>query len=188
MHEHLVIDRLLALSECKRLQQIIDERAVRKKRLQTILRLPELALELWEKVEPLLCERGLNRVTRGRRSYNLIGLSDYITLSRHKSPIPIHRDARDRVIYQGRRSRNIVCLYKVAIYLNTLSDSFDKRKHGGTILYDRHRRPVADVSSKAGRALIFDIRDLHSGAPMPLNETKYVLGFRLLYRRDTSDA
>jgi hypothetical protein len=143
--------------------------------IQTIIKLSKTSERVWKETREKFLKSDLNIVKRGSKTYKLIGLSDSVTLSRHFEPIGIHRDVEGETTYQGRKRRDLVCLYKIAVYLNDVS------RDGGTILYDDFENHVKTISPKKCRALIFDIRDLHSGAPIPDGETKYLIGFRLLY-------
>ncbi|CAN5795322.1 hypothetical protein BH23THE1_BH23THE1_35570 [soil metagenome] len=187
MARYRVIDNFISEENADNLMNLIDDITIDREgcdcpehELQTIITLPGVSGKIWEKIKDYLIGTDLEIVHRGPKVYRLIGLSDSVTLSRHTSPIDIHRDIEGKTKFRGVKYSDIHCLYKIAIYLNDINRN-PKCKSGGTILYDDNRVERVAVAPKQGRALIFDIRDLHSGAPIPPNKMKYLIGFRLLY-------
>lgn len=187
MHKYIVIDDFITASKADDLMNIIDdiisERencSCSKHEIQTIIKMPYIVENIWKQTREKLLNSELSFIQRNSRTYKLIGLSDSVTLSRHNSPIDIHRDVEGKTTFRGKKYNNLICFYKIALYLNEVN-SRDNKNAGGTILYDDDKVPQKTIIPKKGRALIFDIRDLHSGAPIPKGRMKYLIGFRLLY-------
>lgn len=187
MNKYMVIDNFISIENADDLMDLIDDIIYKRKKcncskheIQTIVKLPRIAEKVWAQTRGDIFNSGFGLIERRNKNYKLVGLSDSVTLSRHNEPIGIHRDAEGETTFRGKRYRDLICFYKIALYLNDI-DSDLKSKLGGTILYDDDKNERAAVSPKKGRALIFDIRDLHSGAPIPKGKVKYLIGFRLLY-------
>lgn len=188
MHNYIVVDNLITKRSADNLINLIEDILYEEEEcncpnheLQKIIELPKTSEKAWERIKDFVFDIGLGSINRDYKSYQLIGLSDSVTLSRHNTHIEMHRDKEDKISYRGVKYDDVVCLYKIAIYLNDIN-SHPQCKAGGTILYDEDGIQRVAIAPKKGRALIFDIRDLHSGAPIPSGKTKYLIGFRLLYR------
>lgn len=188
MHRYVVIDDFISVRGAESLMDLIDE-AIREKdqcicsdhEIQAVLKLPSVSEKVWEDTKHHFIKQKLDVIRRDNKTYQLIGLSDSVTISRHNTPIVIHKDAEGETVFGGIKYKNLICLYKIAVYLNNInSDPNDT--DGGTILYDDNKKQVAAVCPKKGRALIFDIRDWHSGAKIPEGKMKYLIGFRLIYK------
>ena len=180
VHSPLIaIEHLFCKRRCQKYIEWIEEKE--KERVQYIGVHRDLADAAWEKLKDCAPQ---NVKYDGHR-YELVGLSDYVTVSKHVSkPIGIHRDEEGRNLFHGKFYRDYVCLYKVAVYLNDVSDPDDPEDiTGGTTFYDEDRQKILTIKPRPGRAVIFDLRELHSGAPIPKGRTKYMLGFRLMYTR-----
>jgi hypothetical protein len=187
MHKHIVIDNFITASKADDLINIIDDIINKrenctcsKHEIQTIIKMPYIVENVWKQTKEKLLNSELSFIQRNSKTYKLIGLSDSVTLSRHNTPIEIHRDVEGKINFQGKKYNNLKCFYKIALYLNQVNSHNDKNA-GGTILYDDDKIPQNIIIPKKGRALIFDIRDLHSGGPIPKGRIKYLIGFRLLY-------
>lgn len=203
MHRYFLLDEIISEGCASEYITLIDEMTRKEKKcscakheLQVILKMPQVAQELWPRVQAQL-QQDLQCVSRHGRVYDLVGLADDVTLSRHYKPIGKHHD---KPLTYGSRADNteLKCLYKMGIYLNNIvvnseqehckcgkqhcNRSGSSSTYGGTVLYDEDGRVEARVVPKVGRALIFDIRDLHSGDKIPKGQIKYMIGFRLLYR------
>jgi hypothetical protein len=188
MHKYVVIDDFVTTQKANELMDLIDDMVYEREEcdcpdheLQTIVRLPKLANEIWEKTKQHIINSNLYLIKRETKTYKLVGLSDSITISRHNAPIGIHKDVEGEIRYHGIKRNDLLCLYKIALYLNNVNEN-SKCKAGGTVLYNNDKVEVVSISPKKGKALIFDIRDWHSGAPIPRDMMKYLIGFRLLYR------
>lgn len=187
MHKYIVIDDFITAQKADDLINMIDDIIYKRENcgcpnheIQTIIKMPDIAEDVWNLSKKKLLNSELSFIKRNSKTYELIGLSDSVTLSRHNSPIDIHRDIEGKTIFRGKKYNNLVCFYKIALYLNEVN-SHNNKNAGGTILYDDNKVPQKTIIPKKGRALIFDIRDLHSGAPIPKGRMKYLIGFRLLY-------
>lgn len=187
MHKYVVIDNFISSQNADDLMDLIDDIIYEREEcncpeheIQTIIKMPDIAEKVWRRSFRDILNSGLGLIKRGNKTYKLVGLSDSVTLSRHNDPIGIHRDEEGKTTFQGKKYDNLICLYKIALYLNNIN-SDPRSRAGGTILYDDDKVERASISPKKGRALIFDLRDLHSGAPIPKGKVKYLIGFRLIY-------
>ena len=145
--------------------------------------MPKIAKELWEKIKEDLPKT----IIRRNQKYELIGLSDHLTISRHRGKnIGIHQDKDVRISQMGRRKSDWYCFYKLAIYLNDLSDPHDPTdRTGGTCFYDNRDNLLYTAKPQEGRGVLFDMREWHSGAHVPHGITKYMLGARPIYQKIT---
>lgn len=180
VHPAFIFDHLLSSEQCSEYRRFIDK-LVKKKSysrdpyFQDIIKLPQISRDLW----PILQQTLPSIVKRHGKTYRLIGLSDRVTISRHCGDhIKIHKD-KDMRFHQ----KDLICLYKLGIYLNDLSDPHDPRdKTGGTSFYDKSERWLWTAKPAEGRGVLFDMREYHSGAKVPHQKTKYMLGFRPVYQ------
>lgn len=180
-YRYEIIDDILDRETCQKFVNMINKLTYEaegcncpKHEIQTIKEMPKVANYVWNRIKEDLSN--LNYVKRDGKKYKLMGLSDAVTVSRHNTPIGIHRDVEGKSSFRGQPETDLVCLYKMAVYLNDVGSGA-----GGTILYDDNRKKYAEAIPAIGRSLIFDIRALHSGAPIPKRKVKYLIGFRLLY-------
>jgi len=185
-----IYDHLLSPEECARYRDLLDRLAYEdgdphQRYFQDIVKLPQVASELWKAIRKDLPRR----ISRDGDVYELAGLSDHITVSRHRGKnIGIHRDKDVRVSLKGRRVPDGYCFYKLAIYLNDLSDPYNPRDTtGGTSFYDKRENWLYTAKPQEGRGVLFDMREWHSGAYVPPGETKYMLGARPFYRKVKRD-
>ena len=176
-----IFDHLLTSKQCRHYRKVIDE-LVRTESysgdayFQDIIKLPHIARDIWLILRSTLPPT----VRQNGHKYELIGLSDQVTVSRHYGDhIKVHKDKDMRI-----SKKNRYCLYKLAIYLNDLSDPTDRHDTtGGTSFYDEDKRWLWTAKPAEGRGVLFDMREWHSGAYVPPGKTKYMLGFRPIYQR-----
>lgn len=185
MDRYIIIDDLVSPSDAQDFIALIDSLDRRKRHeIQDIISMPKVSERLWKKIESKLRNTHLDLIRRevdgATKTFKLVGLSDYVTVSRHHTAIGIHKDAEGKTKYKNVKDNGLYCFYKLVIYLNTVCSK--GCCSGGTALYDDNKRKVAVCRAKVGRALIFDIRDYHSGVRIHRGKTKYLIGFRLLYR------
>jgi hypothetical protein len=193
MDRHIIIDDLISPNDAKKFVKLIDRIGEEKEieniddefvEVQDIFNMPKIAQAFWNKIKDRVRKTHVNVIYRyvdGKvRTFKLIGLADYVTVSRHITPIGIHKDVEGKTKYKNKKDRGLYCFYKMVVYLNEMCGP--KCSSGGTILYDDDKNQVAVCKPRVGRALIFDIRDFHSGAPIHKGKVKYLIGFRLLYR------
>lgn len=189
MDRHIIIDDLISPKDANKFIELIDGIGHEKEpnkfvEVQDIFNMPKIAQAFWNKIRKEIKNTNLNVISRyvdGKlKKFQLIGLADYVTLSRHITPIGIHKDVEGKTKYKNIKDNGLYCFYKMAVYLNDMCKS--DCSYGGTILYDDDKNKVAICKPRVGRALIFDIRDYHSGAPIHKGKVKYLIGFRLLYR------
>ena len=169
------IDNLLSEEECENYIRYID--SFNDRTLQTIIKDGRVAWEIFDKIK----EHADKIVEKGKCRYKLIGCSDFITLTKGKNPIGIHKDETDKVRYKGEYRPDLTCFYKVGIYLNNLSTKEDPVA-GGTKFYDSHKRYLTSVKPKVGKAFIFNMNEYHSGEKFEKGKIKYLIGIRLLYK------
>lgn len=179
-----IYDGLLDRNQCKYYRNFIDELAWErgnKKYFQDIRKIPQISGELWKLIKKDLPPK----VRRNGNTYELVGLSDHITVSRHNGEhIGIHQDKDVLISYKGRKTNSLYCFYKLAIYLNDLSNPHDVGdRTGGTKFYDNHHNLVYIAKPKEGRGVLFDMREWHSGTRVPKGRTKYMLGARPIYKK-----
>lgn len=110
------------------------------------------------------------------KQYRFVGLGDFITVSVHEGPssgVTRHVDSTRHNYFGNRKCDG--CFYKLGIYLSETGN--------GTAFYTSEKsEPELCVSSGAqGSAIVFDMRDWHSGTPIAKDKTKYMLGFRLFF-------
>jgi len=146
---------------------------------QNITKKLNIANELYKYLELTGFLDNVREVVRNGRKYKLVGPSDYVTISKHISGISIHKDCDG---YSSINGKKYNCFYKVGIYLNDLS-SKQQPYIGGTYFYNEHKELTVKIKPEIGKAVIFDMREWHSGSPIPKGKTKYMMGFRLLYKR-----
>lgn len=178
-------DNLLTQEQCKYYQKTIDDLARKEGEnkpgyFQDILKLSRTANDLWNIIKNDLPKK----LTRKNKIYELAGLSDHLTVSRHKGRhIGIHQDKDVKVQIKGVNVKGLYCFFKLGIYLNDLSNPSDPNdKTGGTSFYDENKNFIDTLKPKTGRGVLFDMREWHSGAHVPDGLTKYMLGARPLYK------
>ena len=176
-YKSFIIDQLLTKTQCREFMDIIDQAAENETYYQEIKEMSELSDHLWSIIRDNLPRR----IIRENHEFILNSHSNKITMSRHQSRhIKIHKD--------NNKDNNDLscCIYKLAIYLNNLSRPEDPNDcTGGTYFYfcKENKNISYRVKPEIGRAILFDIREWHSGSPLPPNSTKYMLGVRIIYKK-----
>lgn len=121
--------------------------------------------------------------------YEFVSCSSAISLCMYEAPnkIGLHRD---RII----NSIGTCNLKKFFIYLNddivvgnetNVEDATNSREiisSGGTTFYNNKNEIVANIQRERGKAVIFNVKQLHEGAPLETG-TKYLFGLRLLFKK-----
>ena len=181
-----IYPELLKESQCQQYRKVIDQLASERGKsntryFQNIIKLPDVAQEIWKIIQKDLP----SKLTRDDQTYELVGLSDHITTSRHQGKnIGIHKDEDVRIAIKGDRYDNLYCFYKLAIYLNDCSDPKNpKDLSGGTSFYDKKKRLIYTTKPVTGTGVLFDMREWHSGAFVPEDKTKYMMGLRPVYKK-----
>lgn len=177
-----VIENILTPKECREYIRWINTDIVKGKdvKKQGIEFFPSITKQIWPRVQPLLPPE--------YEGMQLIGISDDVSISRHKTHLNIHQDVKRTPVVDGKILSNCVCLFKMAIYLNDLSDSNNPDDvQGGTSFYDSEGKELVQaVKPRVGALIIFHIREWHSGTPFDVGDSgdkrKYMLGFRALYK------
>lgn len=202
MHPYYVFDEFISPEVAAKYIKLIEEQQklnnanhCRYEDFQLIVPIADVAQGLWRGVEARIRQHpALQHIVRESEQYELIGMADDITLSRHYTAIKKHHD-KD-FAYSGLRADNneeevLYCLYKVGVYLNTINAQSlpqDGTAYGGTVFYNDEGTEVKGrIEPKPRRGFAFDIRDLHSGDTIPTGQIKYMIGFRLLYRKCDND-
>lgn len=185
LYDGWVYNNLLTDDQCHHYKRMIDDLARRAGEnhpgyFQDILKLKKTSATLWEIIKNDLPKT----LTRKNKTYELVGLSDHITVSRHKGQhIGIHQDKDVTIQVNGKKVKGLYCFYKLAIYLNDLSDPGDSLDTtGGTSFYDSNKHHIVTVKPGKGKGVLFDMREWHSGAKVPHTKTKYMLGARPIYK------
>lgn len=174
-----VFDNVLTPDQCQYYIGKIRNMSDDDRFFQDIIEHRSLARKIWKQIKEIMPKK----LDLDGREYRLIGLSDYVTVSRHKKNIGIHKDKDKRSLKNGYYEDDLICLYKVAIYLNDLSDPNDLNDtSGGTVFYDKDKNKIFSAKPQTGRCVVFDMREWHSGDKIPNNRTKYMIGVRLLYQ------
>lgn len=186
LYDGWIYKNLLTEDQCKHYRRVIDDLAREDGEnkpgyFQDIIKLKKTSANLWNIIKEDLPKT----LTRKNKKYELIGLSDHITVSRHRGQhIGIHQDKDVKIEVNGRHVKNVYCFYKLAIYLNDLSNPNDpKDTTGGTSFYDEEKRHIITVKPGQGTGVLFDMREWHSGAHVPSYKTKYMLGARPIYKQ-----
>jgi hypothetical protein len=179
-----LLKNLLTMEQCHYYKNKIDNYAADDSDadfFQKIVRLPEITTHLWPQISDILPKS----VGYNGSDYILIGLSDHVTLSKHqREAIKKHVDSDVTLRINGKKIEGIRCFFKLAIYLNDLSNPQNPTdRNGGTSFYDSTERICYIVKPATGAGLLFDMRELHSGNYIPKNKTKYMIGVRPIYKK-----
>ena len=187
LHRAYAIENVLTPKECEEFIQYIEGYSKRTGQVQSIEDDREITQKLMKRLQPYLSKF----VTYEKCGclYELVGVGDFVTISKHKSAINIHIDEAEKDKYKNEWRKDLHCLFKAGIYLNDVSDPNNPEdKSGGTAFYDMNKRFLTAIKPAVGKAFIFSMSDYHSGVEFSPKKTKYLIGFRLLYKLKKSCA
>lgn len=128
-----IIDDLISPNDAKKFVKLIDGIGEEKEientddefvEVQDIFNMPKIAQAFWNKIKDRVRKTHVNVIYRyvdGKvRTFKLIGLADYVTVSRHITPIGIHKDVEGKTKYKNKKDRGLYCFYKMVVYLNEM--------------------------------------------------------------------
>lgn len=133
---------------------------------QGVVKMPELAQEVWEYIGPKISEQVFFDSKRNFH-FRIVNIIDYITVTNSDKPTPIHRDMQlDHSVP-----------YKLVFHLNKISGG------GGTIFYDDNKNYDDDerslvIKNNPGSGVLFDLSLFHKGQDFTAGQTKVVIGAR----------
>lgn len=178
LHPAYEIPNVLTPEECQYFIEYIDSYSNQTKQVQSIVDDRKITKKLMKRLKPYLSKHLY--YFKCQCKYQLVGVADYVTISKHKSAINIHVDEPEKDKFQNEWRDDLVCLFKAGVYLNDVSDA-DNHK-GGTAFYDYDKNFLTSIKPEIGKGFIFSMSDYHSGVEFDNTKTKYLIGFRLLYK------
>lgn len=98
-----------------------------------------------------------------------------VTTTKSSVPVLPHKDGTQGCVN---------ATHKLAIYLNDLSDAENPEDStGGTRFHSNFDSPeISAAIPRVGRAILFDLREWHSGGIIPDGKHKYMMGIRVCLR------
>lgn len=152
------VDGVLSQEECEGLIQEIDSRGTDTvQAVEDQPKLYNLIYDSFQKLAPGVASACPKKI---------------VTISKNIEPVLPHKDG----------SLGATATHKLAVYLNDLSDrSKADDDTGGTRFHSNFDSPeiIAAAIPRVGRAILFDLREWHSGGPIPEGRHKYMVGIRV---------
>jgi len=176
LYDGWIFDDLLTPTQCSHYRNLVDNLAKGAENFQSIQILPDISNSIWNIIKNIIPQY----IGKNGYKFKLVSISPHVTLSKHTTkPIGIHKDEDIKT-----SNPNEFCPYKLCIYLNDLSQPLNHNDTtGGTYFYNNDKKILYKAKPKLGRGVLFDMREWHSGSPIPPNSIKYLIGVRPIYQQ-----